>query len=175
MFCFHHFTHDAFFLLLGLLGPPFWRVLLRTLLYIPMSFLLLNDTNDLLFRTANELQDFRNMHCGAFHVIGKFHNFFWLCRLWSVLWHYTGWIDVLVCVCQCFKNLDSFLSIFRFSGWPWVSPLFRTFHRGSCSISMRHRTLFRHCRHSLACDLGSRHLVDAWMARAGEGKDLKSD
>lgn len=72
-FCFscfslHHFTHVAFFPLRGLLGPLLACVLLRTLLYIPMSFLLLNDTHDLLFRTVNELQDFQDMHYGAFHV-----------------------------------------------------------------------------------------------------------
>lgn len=93
--------------------------------------------------------------------------------LWSVLWHYTGWIDVHVCVCQCFKNQDSFECFPCF----WLAlglSFFRTFHWGSCSISTRRRTLFRFCRYRLACDLGTRHLVDARMARAGEGKDLMS-
>lgn len=58
-------SHVAFFVLRGLLGP-FWRVLPRTLLYIPMSFLLLNDINDLLFQTANDLQD--SQTCTTVHL-----------------------------------------------------------------------------------------------------------
>lgn len=108
MFCFHHFAHDAFFLLRGLLGPPFWRVLLRTLLYIPMSFLLLNDTNDLLFRNGERIKrlSYHAPRCISCHW--EISQFLLASMFWSVLWHYTGWIDVLVRVCQCFKIQDSF-------------------------------------------------------------------
>lgn len=130
-------------------GAPFCGVCFcGVLLYIPMSFLLLNDTNDLLFRTVNELQDSQNMHCGAFHVNWEIPQFllaslFWsvLCHLFAQFWlHYTGWIDVLVCV-SVFRKSRTRLSVSCVPDWPVVSSS-QVFPFGELLESTCHRTLF---------------------------------
>lgn len=119
----------------------------------------------------NELQDVQDMRCGALHVNWEISQLPLASPLWSTLsrflsqfWlHYTGWIDVLVCVCRCFKNQDS-LSI-SVSGLT-CELLFWVFSSGELFEFNVSLELSRPEGQRLAQDLGTRHLVDARTARA---------